>query len=78
MKTLRKKFQDKLAEANSVAEETISNMRTVRSFSNERKRGVLYDKDIDFTYGIGKKLAIASGKCFAATTTTTTSSWGYK
>ena len=72
MKTLRKKFQDKLAEANSVAEETISNMRTVRSFSNEGKRSALYDKDIDFTYGIGKKLAFLSGEWFAVS-----NCWGY-
>ena len=62
MKSLRKRFQDKLAHANSTAEESISNMVTVRSFSNEPKMRDHYAVDIDDSYRLGRKLAILSGK----------------
>ena len=62
MKSLRKRFQDKLAHANSTAEESISNMVTVRSFSNEPKMRDLYAVDIDDSYRLGRTLAILSGK----------------
>jgi len=62
LKDLRKNFQDKLAHANSTAEESISNMVTVRSFSNESKMTHLYGVDIDKSYQLGKKLAILTGK----------------
>ena len=62
LKDLRKNFQDKLAHANSTAEESISNVVTVRSFSNESKMTHLYGVDIDKSYQLGKKLAILTGK----------------
>lgn len=62
LKSLRKRFQDKLAHANSTAEESISNMVTVRSFSNEPKMMDLYAVDIDDSYRLGRKLAILSGE----------------
>ena len=62
LKSLRKGFQDKLAHANSTAEESISNMVTVRSFSNEPKMMNLYAVDIDESYRLGRKLAILSGE----------------
>ena len=61
LKSLRKKFQDKLAEANNVAEETISNIRTVRSFSNESKMNRFYERDINKSYRLGRTLGILIG-----------------
>ena len=58
---LRKKFQDELAAASTTAEESIGNIRTVRSFSQERKAMNNYEVDIDKSYNVGAKLAVASG-----------------
>lgn len=58
---LRKKFQDELAAASTTAEESIGNIRTVRSFSQERKAMSNYKADIDKSYDVGAKLALASG-----------------
>ena len=60
MKNVRKEYQDKLALANSTAEEAISNLRTVRAFSNERKMTSLYDIDINSSYRLGKILSVLS------------------
>ena len=61
MKNLRKNFQDKLAHANSTADESISNITTVRSFSNDSKMTGLYDVDIEKSYRLGRKIAVLSG-----------------
>ena len=61
LKNLRKKFQDELAHASSTAEESISNMITVRSFSNESKMVDIYSEDIDKSYYLGRKLAFLIG-----------------
>ena len=61
LKNLRKDFQDKLAHANSTAEESISNITTVRSFSNELKMNSIYDIDIDKSYHLGRKLSFLTG-----------------
>ena len=61
LKNLRKKFQDELAHASSTAEESISNMITVRSFSNESKMVDIYSGDIDKSYLLGRKLAFLIG-----------------
>ena len=61
LKNLRKKFQDELAHASSTAEESISNMITVRSFSNESKMVDIYSGDIDKSYQLGRKLAFLIG-----------------
>lgn len=58
---LRKRFQDELAAAASTAEEAIANIRTVRSFSQERKSMNSYGTDINKSYKSGAKLALASG-----------------
>ena len=62
LKSLRKRFQDKLAMANNTAEETISNMRTVRAFTNEEKMKGLYNKDINSSYFLGRKIAFLQGE----------------
>ena len=61
LKKVKKEFQDKLAHANSTAEESISNIITVRSFSNEPKMVGLYSKDIDKSYHLGRKLSFMIG-----------------
>jgi ABC-type multidrug transport system fused ATPase/permease subunit len=61
IKNLRKRFQDCLAEAGTAAEESISSIRTVRSFSNEDKSMMDYNKKIDKSYQVGKKSALAIG-----------------
>ncbi len=61
LKNLRKKFQDELAHASSTAEESISNIITVRSFSNESKMVDIYSEDIDKSYYLGRKLAFLIG-----------------
>ncbi|XP_060080419.1 uncharacterized protein LOC132559811 [Ylistrum balloti] len=61
LKNLRKKFQDKLADAGTMAEESLSSIRTVRTFSAEGKAGHLYGVEIDGSYNIGKKLAFITG-----------------
>ena len=58
---IRKKFQDALGDAGTAAEEAISSIRTVRSFSGEPKAKQTYGKEIDKSYFFGKRIAIASG-----------------
>ena len=58
---MTKKFQDKLAEAATTAEESISNIRTVKAFSQEPKTAAGYAKDIDGSYQVGKNLALLYG-----------------
>ncbi|XP_033112138.1 ABC transporter B family member 1-like [Anneissia japonica] len=61
VKGISKKFQDALGDASTVAEESISSIRTVRSFTSERKALKLYSKEIEISYGYGKQIALASG-----------------
>nr|APD26511.1 ATP-binding cassette transporter subfamily B member 10-like protein [Brachionus koreanus] len=61
LKKLKKKFQDELAASSVVAEETISSMRTVRSFAAESKMSKEYEVNIGKSFDIGKKLAVAQG-----------------
>jgi len=58
---LQKEFQDNLAAATSVAEEVISNVRTVRAFSKEARSQELYGQAIHKTYLTGRTIAIAFG-----------------
>ncbi|XP_071946637.1 uncharacterized protein [Antedon mediterranea] len=61
VKGISKKFQDALGDASTVAEESISSIRTVRSFTSEPKAMKMYNKEIDHSYGFGKKIALAAG-----------------
>ena len=61
LKNLRKRFQDALARASSTAEESIANVRTVRSFSNDPKMVASYAVDINESYRIGRNLAAITG-----------------
>ncbi|XP_043924853.1 ABC-type oligopeptide transporter ABCB9 [Protopterus annectens] len=62
-KKLAKKVQDALAEANNIAEETISSMKTVRSFANESEEAELYSEKLKHMYQLNKKQALAFS-CF--------------
>ncbi|CAF1125845.1 unnamed protein product [Rotaria sordida] len=57
VENLRQQFQDKLAEANKTAEESISNIRTVRIFGSECKVIDRYKQNLMKSFTIGKKLA---------------------
>ncbi|XP_054630293.1 ATP-binding cassette sub-family B member 9 isoform X1 [Dunckerocampus dactyliophorus] len=58
-KKLTKEVQTSLAKANKVAEETISAMRTVRSFANERQEADSYYAKLTTMYHLNKKQALA-------------------
>ncbi|CAF3398970.1 unnamed protein product [Rotaria socialis] len=58
---LRKQFQDELAAAGTTAEESISNIRTVRIFGAENRISNRYLDNLLKSYGVGKKLAWNSG-----------------
>ena len=61
MKRLRKKFQDRLADAGTVAEECISSVRTVRAFNGDKKVVADYDREIMKSYDVAKKIAFGTG-----------------
>ena len=61
LEKLSNKFQDALGKANTVAEEAISSVRTVRSFNREYKTQEEYALRIEDSYQIGKKQALATG-----------------
>ncbi|KAM3867703.1 ABC-type oligopeptide transporter ABCB9 [Diretmus argenteus] len=58
-KTLTKEVQTALAEANKVAEETISAMKTVRSFSNEDREADSYYSKLMVMFRLNRKQALA-------------------
>jgi len=57
----QKEFQDELAGATTVAEEVISNIRTVRAFSKEQKSSDKYSLAVEKSYVIGRTIALAYG-----------------
>ncbi|XP_030647204.1 ABC-type oligopeptide transporter ABCB9 [Chanos chanos] len=58
-KRLTKEVQTSLAQANKVAEETISAMRTVRSFANEEQEAESYYAKLLEVFQLNKKQALA-------------------
>ncbi|KAJ6651117.1 hypothetical protein lerEdw1_000793 [Lerista edwardsae] len=58
-KKLSKEVQNALAKANSSAEETISAMKTVRSFANEEAEANVYQEKLQRVYELNKKEAMA-------------------
>lgn len=61
LQKLSKEVQTTLAEANKVAEETISSMRTVRSFANERGEAESFTSKLLLMFQLNKKQALAYG-----------------
>ncbi|XP_077995651.1 ABC-type oligopeptide transporter ABCB9-like [Glandiceps talaboti] len=60
-KKLSRLVQDTLAVANNVAEETVSSMKTVRSFANEANENKRYSDKLNETYKVRIKQAFAYG-----------------
>ncbi|KAG9487673.1 hypothetical protein GDO78_007464, partial [Eleutherodactylus coqui] len=58
-KKLAKEVQTALAKANSTAEETISAIKTVRSFANEETEANVYSEKLQQVFSLYKKEAIA-------------------
>ena len=55
---MSEKVQDSLADANNVAEEACSTMRTVRSFATEDHETQRYADKMAVTYGLNKTQAV--------------------
>lgn len=62
------KFQDSLAVSNQVAEEKISNIRTVKVFSQEKKEMSLYEKKMNEVLQLSIKESFMRGLFFAMVT----------
>ncbi|XP_059974418.1 ABC-type oligopeptide transporter ABCB9 isoform X2 [Mesoplodon densirostris] len=58
-KRLSKEVQNALARASSTAEETISAMKTVRSFANEEEEADVYSRKLQQVYKLNRKEAAA-------------------
>ena len=61
VKSLGRKVQDMLARASEVAQESLGNIRTVRSFAQEGRHKRMYDTVIDESYALAKRLAFIGG-----------------
>jgi len=62
------KIQDSLAASNQVAEEKISNIRTVKAFSQENKEIFLYGKKMNEVLQLSIKESFMRGLFFAMVT----------
>jgi ATP-binding cassette subfamily B (MDR/TAP) protein 10 len=71
IKKLHKDYLHKLATANDIAEEKLSNIRTVRFFAGENKEIALYKKDIDDSYVYGQKVSLIRSVFYSAVFTLT-------
>ncbi|RXG61914.1 ATP-binding cassette sub-family B member 10, mitochondrial [Armadillidium vulgare] len=69
LKRISKNVQDTLAESTQVAEERISNIRTVRSFAQEMREMGEYDKQIDNVLKLTYKESLARGLFFGTLVT---------
>lgn len=58
MRTLQRTIQTEKGKMNTVAEETFSNIRTVRAFSNENVEIGRFDQGNYVVYQAGRKKAI--------------------
>ena len=61
VRDLSKRYQDALAKASETAEESMGNIRTVRSFSKEHFEVLRYKERVQVSYEQGKKRAWAYG-----------------
>ena len=68
IRRLSRKVQDAIAEGQSVAEESIAGIRTVRSFAAEEAERGRYGDAIDRALGLARKRIVASSLFMAATT----------
>jgi ABC-type multidrug transport system fused ATPase/permease subunit len=58
---ISERYQSALADASEVAQETLSSIRTVRSFAKERHEQARYASSIGASYDLGRKRAAAFG-----------------
>ncbi len=61
VRTLSKTTQDALAGASEVADETLGNIRTVRSFAREKFETDRYGSKVDVAFQMGRRLALTYG-----------------
>lgn len=61
VRTLSRATQDALASASEVAEETLSNIRTVRSFAREDQEIARYGQRVHTAFEMGRRLAVTYG-----------------
>ncbi|XP_030627311.1 ATP-binding cassette sub-family B member 10, mitochondrial [Chanos chanos] len=67
LRSLSKRKQDALAEATQLAEERISNIRTVRAFGKEFSEVERYSERVDHVFRLGKKESAFSAGFFGIT-----------
>lgn len=67
---LGKETRAAVAESTAVAEETLSALRTVRSFANEPLRQRSFDARVDAAYDLGRRAALAAALFSGSTTAT--------
>ena len=61
VKSIGKLYQDRLADASTVASEALGNVRTVRSFGMESKEASRYADAVQLSYVQGRRRAVAYG-----------------
>ena len=61
VRRLSRKTQDALGAASSVADEALSNIRTVRSFAREAQETSRFGAKVDEVFKLGRRLALAYG-----------------
>ena len=66
VKKLSKSYLDELAKSTAFAQERISNIRTVRLFSAEKKEVKNYEDKIEHVFNSGRQLGIARGVFYSA------------
>ncbi|XP_012669761.2 ATP-binding cassette sub-family B member 10, mitochondrial [Clupea harengus] len=67
LRSISKRTQDSLAEATQLAEERISNLRTVRAFGKERSEVEKYVERINYVFQLAKKEAVLRAGFFGMT-----------
>lgn len=67
MRGITRQVQDSLANATQLAEEKISNIRTVRAFAHEKKECAAYDAMIEHVLKLSYKESLARGIFFGCT-----------
>ncbi|KAF4105751.1 ATP-binding cassette sub-family B member 10, mitochondrial [Onychostoma macrolepis] len=67
LRSISRRTQDALAEATQLAEERISNIRTVRAFGKELTEVQKYSEKIDYIFDLAKKEAVLSAGFYGVT-----------
>ncbi|KAM4593278.1 ATP-binding cassette sub-family B member 10, mitochondrial [Odontesthes bonariensis] len=67
IRSISKRTQDALAQATQLAEERISNMRTVRAFGKEMSEAAMYTQKTDYVLSLAKKEAAMLAGFFGVT-----------